>query len=151
LLISTVRPQAYSDLPEDPVFTDWVPWAKRNSIPGTDAPGVYVLAHFDSSPPKPSDPLSQDLVYIGETSGQTLRVRWRQFHTSATTGKHAHSGGRTYFASFGPSKLPLLYVSPFPVRDSGLPAVGAYIKYIERMLLWNFLLRRETLPTCNKE
>ena len=138
-------------LPDEPSFGPWVAWAHRLSLRGISAPGVYVLTHSHGHPPSSSNPISHPVIYVGETSNQTLADRWRQFSRSATTGKRSHSGGRTYFVRFGPERIDELYVCALPVEERSFKGIAAYIKYIERKLIWKHLARHGALPECNKE
>lgn len=141
----------FSVLPEDPSFPAWVPWAIRHDVAGIDGPGLYVIAHFIEAPEGPATPLSERVIYIGQTSDQTLAERWRQFHRSARTGKPSHSGGRTYHAMFGPTRIPELFVSAFPAPVPSLEHVRTYLLYMEARLLWRYLGSLARLPACNKE
>ncbi|MGH6719267.1 MAG: hypothetical protein ACREER_08105, partial [Alphaproteobacteria bacterium] len=79
-------------------FDDWIPWKDRENYRHIKRPGVYVLAH-QVTVPDTADPLSPDVIYVGETS-QPFRVRWKAFESSALGGK-GHGGGDTYHVKFG--------------------------------------------------
>ena len=90
------------------------------------------------------------MVYIGQTSHQSLAERWDQFNRSARTGKRSHSGGRTYFATFGATKSSELHLCAFPLSAPGIDHIGTYLLYIESKLLWQYLVAFGRLPICNK-
>src|SRR4051812_9195185 len=68
-------------------------------LPGARRPGVYMLAHYKRCP-RSFRASSKHIIYIGETCGQTLWLRWKQFAASAFSNRYGHSGGFTYFKSF---------------------------------------------------
>jgi hypothetical protein len=63
------------------------------------------------------------IIYIGETTGQTLAERLRQFNTSAFSERPGHSGGNTFRMTLLET-IPLeqLWVSACPV-DMGTPTL----------------------------
>jgi len=128
----------------------WTAWDHRDGIADSDCPGVYVLAHFATAP-QTVDPLCSEVVYIGETHkhGRSLRDRWWEFDRSAFSGKELHAGGITYRAEFGPAQKPNLYVSALPVALDK-PWYSAFIVAAERLLIWQYALRHQRLPRCNK-
>lgn len=97
-------------------FSKWFRWQERDSAEGMECPGVYLLAHFPSGAPSETDSGAGEIVYVGETCGQNLQKRLRQFEKSAMTGEHAHAGGRTYHNKIGQIKGDL-YVAVWPMRD----------------------------------
>ncbi len=130
-------------------FCRWTRWADRNTITRTDAPGVYILGRFHESPPSKVNPLDRRVIYIGETAQQNLHGRWRQFERSAFQGNFGHSGGRTYRDRV--AKTPrYLYVSALPVTIDD-PAASAYIRAVERLLIWAHVERYNAFPICNKK
>ena len=135
---------------ELPIFGPWKQYDLRER---TNLPGVYLLAHMASVPAGPGDPLSSDVIYIGETTGQTLEKRLYQFARSAFSRKSGHSGGWTYSDTFltgepvetSPENL---YVAVLPV-DMELKKAKAYIKAVERVALWNYTEAYGCYPACN--
>jgi len=137
-------------------ITKFSKWHKFDDIFGleeTKSPGVYVLAHWDSVQSKPKSFISKEIFYIGETTKQTIRARLRQFENSAFKEKSGHSGGWTYREKCKAVTKPPknLYVSFRPEKSSGYKGV-AIIKYIERGLLLNYVLKQSNKesPVCNK-
>ncbi|MFH1750550.1 MAG: hypothetical protein ABH863_02635 [Candidatus Micrarchaeota archaeon] len=65
-------------------FSKWHPWKERAKIVGIELPGVYILAIFRHRLPKVANPLDKSVIYIGETTGQNFRKRWRQFNHSSS-------------------------------------------------------------------
>lgn len=163
------------------VFSNWFPWAQRSNVPDCHLPGVYLLARFTCSPTlaQAADPLSQNVVVIGQTA-RSLRSRWNQFHGAAFGGgSGAHSEGHRYRAKGYPRAMEELYVAAMPssplqwrdldsitdprvaeykkylesrasAKDKG-PVNGAWIRYVERKLILDYVLKWRKLPECNAE
>lgn len=113
------------------------------------APGVYVLGHFKRLP-KTVNPASRQVFYIGETCGQTLVKRWRQFNKSAFRNKAAHSGGSTYRKQFGVRRQKEVSVAFYlPTHQSSLAT--QVIRYVERRWLLEYWFRNRKPPTCNRK
>lgn len=131
--------------PEFPVvtFSRWVPWAMRETLRDIDTSGVYLISHFQEAPDNQADPLAQEIVYIGETHGQTLRIRWCQFCISASTGRTGHSGGRTYFRKYCGIRSDL-HVAACLVQK-------AYTVQVESRLIREYRDRWERRPVCNSK
>ena len=134
------------------VFSSWKSWAERSLLEGCQYPGVYLLAHFDVAPSNLADPQAQQIVYIGETYDRRLIDRWRNFHRSASTGKHAHSGGSTYRELFGDSASKLC-VAALPVSLEQLtePFRSLFIRYVERKVIWEYAWKWGSAPLCNRK
>lgn len=132
------------------VFSHWQPWNQRHTIPDINQPGVYLLAHFQEMPLGPVDPQDRGIVYIGETC-DSLKRRWRFFDRAAFENGENHSGGLTHRKKFG-DRQDDLYVTAFPVKDIAQKEIrNAFILYVERKLLWEYVQRWDGLPMCNKE
>ena len=132
------------------MFSSWCPWADRKALAHLDAPGVYLLAHFSGNPPKKVAANQKQIIYVGETCDRSIGKRLALFNISASTGKRAHSGGRTYHKRFQrPSKS--LYVSIVAVRqnDTGIPSLR--IRYLERKFIYQYALQWGKAPLCNKK
>jgi len=136
---------------QDPeiVFSHWVRWAERTSLKDIHSPGVYLLAHLDTVPIGPADPQAEQIIYIGETC-DNLRDRWWQFNYSAFEGKFGHSGGTTYWQTFG-GQGNNLHVTAFPVKEFGDKIRPLFIRHIERKLIWEFVQKWDRAPTCNRK
>ena len=129
-------------------FSGWTGWGSRREIPDASAPGVYLLGRF-AIVPRRVDPLNANIVYIGETVGQSLIERWRQFDRSAFQEKDGHSGGWTYGDLI--SKKPHnLFVAAMPVVLDE-PERSAFIRFAERSLIWDFVQRHGAFPKCNRK
>lgn len=128
-------------------FSPWVRWAERNSISGVALPGVYLLAHFQAAPAGPADPAVEQIVYIGATD-RPLADRWRNFDRAIAGKANNHSGGITYRRLFG-QRLDDLYVAALPV---GLDKKSSwwFSQYVEAKLLWEFVWKWGSPPTCNR-
>ena len=135
------------------LLSEWTHLGEVENIQGVDKPGLYLLAHFDKSPESSRARLSDNIVYIGETTRQTIGVRLYQFAQSAFKRKIGHSGGWTYSDVFLSSQhidsVPdNLYVSILPV-DREEKESKAYIKYVERLLIWEYFKEHGDYPRCN--
>jgi len=134
-------------------LTPWFPFNELSNIKGVDKPGVYLLGHFLEKPSCIEVNLLDDIIYIGETTKQTIDERLSQFAKSAFARKNGHSGGWTYSDLFLNSKQITnapenLYVSLLSVDREEVES-KAYIKYIERLLIWEFFKEQRKYPCCN--
>ncbi|MTZ15238.1 hypothetical protein GNE00_15925 [Pseudomonas sp. JL972] len=129
-------------------FCDWHAWSERTELPGKHLPGVYFIARSKKKPD--NHRVNNDfIIYIGETTGQTLAERLRQFNTSAFSERAGHSGGNTFrLTLLETTPLEHLWVSTCPV-DMGNPYTTAYIKHLERKLLWEYVCTWGKYPDCN--
>ncbi|MCP4373702.1 MAG: hypothetical protein GY797_37220 [Deltaproteobacteria bacterium] len=131
-------------------FSKWTKWKNREALKGIRHPGVYLLAHFDVAPDKPANPTTKQIIYIGETCNQNLRKRWYQFNRSAFEGKIGHSGGSTYRQVFD-NLDKNLYVAAFSVDQLDEELQPFFIRYVERKLIWDFVLQHNAAPVCNRK
>ncbi|MCL2524891.1 MAG: hypothetical protein FWF20_11875 [Betaproteobacteria bacterium] len=130
-------------------FSAWTPWADRFSLP-LDLPGVYMLAEFRSAPLVKAA-LSSTLIYIGETCGQSLHGRLYQFNRSGFHGKPGHSGGTTFAHTFKSNPDPAwLFISVMSVALQE-PQASAFIRHVERALLWEYVQQHGAYPVCNRK
>lgn len=128
-------------------FTPWLPWERRYELE-LSSPGIYLLAR---SPRKGKPTRSSKLLYIGETCGQTLRGRLYQFNRSAFLGKRAHSGGLTFARMFRRKTAPgWLYISVLGSTKKE-PYASAYIRFVERAVIWNHVQEHGVSPKCNRK
>ena len=103
---------------QDVCFTPWVSWASRNSVLDKGKSGVYLIGRLEKhAPPGPADPFDENVVYIGESSGERFQRRWGSFERSAFEAKGRHRGGTRYKERFGGDSS-VLYVST--LSDKGL-------------------------------
>jgi len=138
------------------VFSKWIRWPDRRKIRNSNQPGVYLIAIFKNLPPKKANLLDKEIIYVGETCGNTprgrkLTKRWCDFNRSALTGKKGHSGGqrcrgicRTQFSN--------MYVTAFPVPISEMKEQmvrNSFIRYVERRIIWGYTYKYNRLPYCN--
>jgi len=132
-------------------FGSWFKWTERNSIEDSDKPGVYMLSKFRTAPPRVrADPLDENIIYFGETCNQSLRERWVQFDASAFQLKRGHSGGKTYRDKYGDNGLDL-YVAAMPVKLEDEILRSQFIRFAERKLILDFVIRWKRLPKCNRK
>jgi hypothetical protein len=145
---------AYAQLSH--VFSPWMPWRGLTAYDFMKQPGVYLLAEIgdDSITPSVVDP---HIIYIGETTKQTLLERFVQFEEAARTGCYnRHSGGQKYFARtkgelLGNDQRLLpddLHIS-IMVTTLDEPRRSAYIRYTERAAIWYFVQANNRYPGCN--
>lgn len=129
-------------------FSDWYPWSERSELSNKHLPGVYFIARCKT---KPDTHRNRDsTIYIGETTGQTLADRLRQFNVSAFSEKPGHSGGNTFRLNMmHNTPAENLWVSICPV-NMGDPYTTAYIKHLERKLLWEYVCTWGRYPECNR-
>ena len=122
-------------------IAEWSAWAAWDRIPAE--PGVYLIAKGNPG----------DIIYIGKTwGGDGLRGRLLDFHRSATTGQKGHAGGVTYHTRFGSAVDDLHVALHVPVAIRRDPEIlYAYVLYVERRLIWEFVERVGRLPECNSE
>lgn len=122
-------------------LSEWLPWNKRDQLP--DVPGVYLIAK--ATP--------ENVIYIGKTwGGEGLRRRLRNFHRSACSGNKGHSGGVTYSEIFGSNTADLLIATHLSQVIRPDPAIfNAYILFVERTLIWEYVELHGRIPVCNAE
>lgn len=105
--------------------------------------GIYVIAKGEPT----------NTVYIGRTwAAKGIRIRIRQFHRSASTGKKGHAGGVTFHGVFH-GETSDLWVSvhlPDGIDQAG-HILRPYIAYAERRLIWEHVEVHGVLPVCNSE
>jgi len=131
-------------------FSPWVNWEARAEVNGRKHPGVYFIARSKNEP-KDFRVNNDSIIYIGETTGQTLGDRLRQFNTSAFSVKPGHSGGNTFRETMShDTDASMLWVSACPV-EMGEAYTSAYIKYLERRLIWEYVCTYGCLPPCNSQ
>jgi hypothetical protein len=129
-------------------FGSWFRWVERNSIKDSDRCGVYMLSKFRVASRGSADPLSKNVIYFGETCNQSLRVRWRQFDDSAFQKKRGHSGGKNYRERYGDEGADL-YVAAMPVKLEDEILRSQFIRFAERKLILDYVLKWKRLPECN--
>lgn len=131
-------------------FSPWLAWSQREKFGRGKHPGVYALGVFDGPPPAVTDVLDESVVYLGETCNNSLLGRLYQFERSAFQARDGHSGGWTYRSRFG-DKGERLYVSMFPVPQLPEPYRSAFIRHVERDLLWKYVMQWGHRPACNSK
>jgi hypothetical protein len=99
------------------------------------------------------DALDDRVIYIGETCDQTLEKRWYQFNRSGFEQKAGHSGGWTFASQYCNNQInmpcPWLYVAALPVLTEE-PHRSAYIRMIERRLIWEHVQRFGHVVTASE-
>jgi len=138
-----------------PKFSEWMKFSEYKKYEGRKFPGVYLVANFKRRPSGIPDPLSSNIVYIGETTKQDLSKRLYQFSRSAFSRKTGHSGGWSYSKEYLKNKereCPPkdIYIALLPVKKSCFEESSAYIKVVERIIIWNYYQSNGFTPICNK-
>ena len=138
-----------------PKFSEWMKFSEYKEFEGRKFPGVYLVANLKRKPSGRPDPLSSKIVYIGETTKQDLSKRLYQFSRSAFCRKAGHSGGWSYSKEYlkkrkieQPPKD--LYIALLPVDKPCFEESSAYIKVVERVIIWNYYQSNGFIPFCNK-
>ncbi|MCQ4251546.1 hypothetical protein NA644_19735 [Pseudomonas stutzeri] len=140
---------------EVPSFSNWQRFDEFRSSEIASFPGVYLLAHFNKQPKGHPVVTSSKIIYIGETTGQTIAKRLYNFSRSAFFQKIGHSGGWAYSSRVLMNKITSctpenLYVSAIAVRyDTPEIERKAYIKLVERLVIWEFYSKNKRYPLCN--
>ena len=132
-------------------FSEWFPWEERQDIPGsTNLPGIYLTAHFSEPPSGIADPRTEEVAYVGLTCDQTIRKRLNQFDRAARNGTRGHAGGVTYYQKFG-GDMEGLFTSAFtPTLDKD-ELTAAFIRHVERKLIWEYSATWGRRPVCNSQ
>ncbi len=131
-------------------FSGWIRWAERSTAERVRFPGIYALAKFEPTAPDHVDVLNEHVIYLGETCDNSLRGRLNQFNRSAFQQKDGHSGGLTYrnrCADEGDD----LFLAIYPVDELTEPHRSAFIRHVERSLLWRYVCRWGRRPSCNSK
>lgn len=128
-------------------FDNWSPWADRDRLACRGSPGVYLLA-FDMSPNEDVLVTDERIIYIGQTCA-SLQQRWRQFQRAASGAEGGHSGGESFRERCNGRSLAELYLAPWapPMNPGALR--DAYIKFVERQLILDWVIEHDRLPRCN--
>ncbi len=129
-------------------FSTWCPWPARGTLACRTRPGIYLLA-LDIAEGEPVSTLDRRIVYIGETCRELAR-RWRYFEYAVTTGDAPHTGGKSYRRTVKRPLSQLLVAAWAPDLE---PKVlrNAYLRYVERKLILQWVSEHDALPICNAE
>ena len=133
-----------------PRFSPWTRWEERGRL-DLSGPGVYLVAKFEDRVSKVVLPPVEDVVYVGLAADQTLSERLTRFSQAVRTGKGNHAGGKTFHREFRLSAIPSWLLLAIHVVERPEAQRGPYIRYLERSLIWMYVLRHGKLPTCNKQ
>ena len=134
------------------IFSEWYAWDDVKSIPCGHLPGLYIIARFDEKPKGLAQPLSQELIYIGETHGnsQNISKRLTKFFKASQIGEmiHKHSGGNRFNRVLG-NDITNMYAAGFaPILDKK-QFLNPFIFYTERKLIWEYIVEWGSIPVCN--
>ncbi len=144
------------------VFSKWNRWNARSTSNCINYPGVYILAHFNTDPLEDKATLVKDIIYIGITGKctrnsinskkLTLENRLDTFHKVAfDRTQNNHSGGKAYRNNFPHKNGNDLYFSIFPIKASNKILLSTYIQFVERKLIYEYVMSWNDLPMCNNE
>ena len=132
-------------------FSSWYEWNDREHIPNMDKWWVYIIAKFDVLPDgENANYIDENIIYMWETCGQTLRKRLIQFNNSAFLSKDGHSGWWSYNSAYwdiGDN----LYVAICPVFDLPEYFIPLYIRYIERKIMLDYAIKHNKATKLNKK
>lgn len=136
-----------------PDFSIWQKFDDFRKDDISQLPGVYILAHYDKVPRGIPITTSPKIIYVGETTKQKLTKRLYDFERSAFLQVNGHSGGWTYsdkiLKNIKQKSAPdNLYVSALAVDRPEIES-KAYIKLIERLVIWEFYQKNKRYPECN--
>jgi hypothetical protein len=126
-------------------FTPWMALSDRRSI---SQPGVYIIAQLSEVALGQTPSEIHALLYVGEACDQTISQRLSQFCRSAFRGLRAHSGG-TRFSGFYQDAYENEYVFSYFAPERQEPALSAYIRFVERAVIWEYVCQHNRLPPCN--
>jgi hypothetical protein len=131
-------------------FVAWQLFRDRQAVPRS--PGVYLFALLNSPPTSLPDPLDREVIYVGTTDDQDLRVRLQQFEDTALGGQ-GHSGGWSYRVEVYPNSPARLarfhktYVSWKCIQDGGGLSPSDY----ECILLARYTSAHDRRPRLNRK
>jgi hypothetical protein len=129
-------------------FDKWTRWANLDQLACKAAPGVYLLA-LDVHPDEKVSTIDKRIVYIGQTCA-SLRQRWRQFQRAASGSEGEHSGGISFRKRCKGRSLEDLCVAPWAAPPMAPDVLrDAYIKFVERRLILDWVIKHRELPRCN--
>lgn len=128
-------------------FSHWYLWKERNNIKNSKEPGVYMLAKLVTVPSGNANSLDNNIIYFGETC-RSLKGRWDQFDRSAFQSRPGHSGGRNYRKIYGDIGQ-YLYVAAMPVTIANKTLRSSFIRFLERKLILDFVVKHNRRPRCN--
>lgn len=131
------------------LFSKWTRWDDRLKLPNIHLSGVYLLSTKKTLLGSTGMPTEKSIIYIGETTKNSLNGRLQQFHRSAFLGRDGHSGAKTYRSLIGGTQKTLI-VSAMGISKTDELKKAAYIKYIERKLLMQYINKHGVKPKCNQ-
>jgi len=137
-----------------PKFSEWMRFSEYKNFSKRNLPGVYLLAHFKRKPSGKANPKSEEIIYVGETTKQTLAKRLNQFCRSALKRTREHSGGSTYSKEFLNSRSrdrhwAKLHIALLAVDKEGMEGSALFIKVVERIIIWEYYKKYKQSPKCN--
>ena len=143
----------HSRLEPDLQNSDWYNWDRHQDFPEMKFRGVYIIASAKRMPKTTIPWLSSNVIYIGETYGQTknFKKRLREFHQAAQNRSDNHAGGVTYFGKSLDPSFSSVYFSVIPSELPDQKLNRAWIHYLERKLISEYETKYGRLPKCNSE
>lgn len=126
-------------------FTPWMALSDRRSIP---RPGVYIIAQLNKIALGQTPSEIHALLYVGEACDQTISQRLSQFCRSAFRGLRAHSGGTRFNGVYQEADEHDFAFSVLAPEHQE-PSLSAYIRFVERAVIWEYVCQHNCLPPCN--
>jgi hypothetical protein len=77
---------------EDLQMSHWHKWTERNELRDLGFSGIYILAYSETDIFNGKFEFKEEIVYIGQTSAQTLKARLQQFDDTIKEIKLRHGG-----------------------------------------------------------
>ncbi len=131
------------------VFSDWRRWKYRErTADDSDVPkdfgvlGLYLLAISPSMESKPSH-TDKSIVYIGMS--KHVMKRLEKSHDAVKKIKLVHGLNELYYADFG------IDVNNQCLHSDKGKVQLAYLRYLERKIIWEYANINNSLPEFNKD
>jgi hypothetical protein len=135
-------------------FSKWIALSNFDRLNTGALPGIYVVADSERQPTN-LRLLDPSIVYVGETVLRTLSKRLYELNRSLG-GNSAHSGGDTLLEKEYRANRLWLSIRSFPLRygmpdELADPLRSSLIRFLERMLLLEYVLKNGRYPAGNSK
>lgn len=104
---------------------------------------------FVGNAPQAVDLESDRICYIGSACERSLGWELQQFKYRCPAGIGASGCDR--ITADPPFEGARLWVSVFPVSDLDEPLRSAFIRHVQRELIWRWVIRNGRVPDCNSK
>lgn len=107
-------------------FSKWSKWTCRDKLNDIEYPGVYVIRKSCKKIAGRKFCWSEEIIYVGETHAQSLKLRLRQFDNTIN-GKNEHGGAQRVKHNYESYEklVPELYVSIRPYKCNYKGYIGS--------------------------